>query len=77
MARKARISPAQRKAGERYREPFAVAQPVAATGSTPEVRPGMGGAGPSLKALLERAGPSQAAGARLALYRRRLFNTPP
>jgi hypothetical protein len=76
LARKGRISETQRKAGERYRDAYAIAQPVAAIGSTLEVQPGMGGGGPSLKALVDRAGRRQAAEARLALYRRQLFQHP-
>jgi hypothetical protein len=76
LARKGRISEAQRKAGERYRDAYAIAQPVVAIGSTLEVQPGMGGGGPSLKALVDRAGRRQAAEAKLALYRRRLSQHP-
>ena len=76
LARKGRISEAQRKAGERYRDAYAIAQPVVAIASTLEVQPGMGGGGPSLNALVARAGRRQAAEAKLALYRRRLSQHP-
>ncbi|THD80600.1 MAG: hypothetical protein E7812_07680 [Phenylobacterium sp.] len=76
LARKGRISEAQRAAGERYGEAFRIAQPVISLGSTLEVQPGMGGAGLPLKALIARAGHRQAAEARLALYRRQLAGHP-
>jgi hypothetical protein len=76
LARKGRISETQKKAGERYRDAYLVAAPVAAIGSTLEVQPGMGGGGPSLAALVARADRRQAAEAKLALYRRQLLQHP-
>lgn len=76
LARKGRLSPAQKAAGERYRDAYAIAQPTLSLGSTLEIQPGMGAGGPSLKALVARAGQRQAAEARLALYRRQLKEHP-
>jgi hypothetical protein len=76
LARKGRISEAQRQAGERYRDAYLAAEPVAAIGSTLEVQPGMGGAGPPLSTLVSRADRRLAAAASLARYRRRLSDHP-
>lgn len=76
LHRKGRLSPAQKAAGERYRDAYAVAQPTLSLGSTLEIQPGMSGGGTSLKALVARAGQRQAAEARLALYRRQLNQHP-
>jgi hypothetical protein len=76
LARKGRISAAQKAAGERYAEAFRIAQPTIALASTLEVQPGLGGAGLPLKALIARAGLRQAAEGRLALYRRQLADHP-
>jgi hypothetical protein len=76
LTRKGRISEAQRAAGLRYRDAYAIAQPTIALGSTLEVQPGMGSGGPPLKVLLARAGRRQAAEAKLALYRRQLLQHP-
>lgn len=76
LARKGRISEAQRQAGARYGEAFRLAEPTVAIGSTLEVQPGLGGGGPPLKVLIARAGMRQQAEARLALYRKRLLGHP-
>lgn len=76
LARKGRISESQKKAGERYRDAYLVAQPAVAIASTLEVQPGMGGGGPSLAALVARADRRRAAEAKLALYRRQLLQHP-
>jgi hypothetical protein len=76
LARKGRISDAQKAAGERYRDAYLVAQPVVAIASTLEVQPGMGSGGPALKALIARADFRQAAARKLALYRGQLFGHP-
>jgi hypothetical protein len=76
LQRKGRISETQRKAGERYRDAYLVAEPVAAIGSTLEVQPGMGGGGPALATLVARADRRRAAEAKLALYRRQLLQHP-
>jgi hypothetical protein len=76
LARKGRITETQKKAGERYRDAYLVAAPVAAIASTLEVQPGMGDAGPSLAALVARADRRRAAEAKLALYRRQLAGHP-
>jgi hypothetical protein len=55
LARKGRISEAQKAAGLRYRDAFVVAQPTQSLPSTLEVQPGMSAGGPSLKALVARA----------------------
>jgi len=56
LARKGRISEAQRTAGLRYRDAYLIAQPTVAIGSTLEAQPGGGSGGPPLDALLGRAG---------------------
>jgi len=76
LAAKGRISAAQKAAGERYHEAFTIAEPTGAIGSTLEIQPGMGGAGPSLKQIVNRAEARQGAAAKLALYRRRLSAHP-
>jgi hypothetical protein len=76
LARKGRISEAQKAAGLRYRDAFIVAQPTLAIASTLEVQPGMSAGGPSLKALVARADFRQSAERKLALYRRQLFQHP-
>ncbi|HSV04011.1 MAG TPA: hypothetical protein VLI41_12480 [Phenylobacterium sp.] len=76
LARKGRISEAQKAAGLRYGEAFRIAQPMLSIGSTLEVQPGMGGAGLALKALIDLAGRRQQAQAKLAMYRRRLGDQP-
>jgi len=76
LARKGRISEAQRAAGARYREAYRVAQPTVAIGSSLEILPGSSAGGPPLKVLIAKAGARQAAEARLALYRRRLMSHP-
>src|SRR4051812_24479966 len=60
LARKGRISEAQKAAGLRYRDAYAVAQPTLSLASTLEVQPGMSAGGPSLKALVARADLRQA-----------------
>jgi hypothetical protein len=76
LARKGRISEDQKAAGLRYRDAYVIAQPVISLGSTLEVQPGMGGAGPSLKALIARADYRQSAERKLAMYRRQLAQHP-
>lgn len=76
LARKGRISEDQKAAGLRYRDAYTIAQPVVAIGSTLEVQPGGSGGGPSLKALVARAGMRAQAEAKLALYRQRLLQHP-
>lgn len=76
LARKGRISEAQKQAGLRYRDAFVLAEPTIALASTLEVQPGLGGGGPPLKMLLARAGQRQAAEQALARYRRRLLGHP-
>jgi hypothetical protein len=76
LARKGRISEAQKAAGERYRDAYLVAQPTLAIGSTLEVQPGMASGGPALKALVARADYRRAAERKLALYRGQLCGHP-
>jgi hypothetical protein len=76
LARKGRISEAQKAAGLRYRDAFVVAQPTQSLPSTLEMQPGMSAGGPSLKALVARADFRQQAERKLALYRRQLFQHP-
>jgi hypothetical protein len=76
LARKGRISAAQKSAGERYRDAFRIAQPEVPLGSTLEVQPGMGSGGPPLRAILAKAGARLAAEQRLGVYRRRLSEHP-
>lgn len=76
LARKGRITEDQKAAGERYRDAFAVAQPTVAIGSTLEVQPGMGSAGPALKSLIARADFRAAAERKLATYRAQLSGHP-
>jgi hypothetical protein len=76
LARKGRISEAQKAAGERYREAYLIAQPIVAIGSTLEVQPGMGSGGPALKTLVARAEYRRAAERKLAMYRGQLFGHP-
>jgi len=76
LARKGRISEDQKAAGLRYRDAYAIAQPTVAIGSTLEVQPGGSAGGPSLKALVARAGLRAQAEAKLALYRGRLLQHP-
>lgn len=76
LARKGRLSPAQKAAGERYRDAYLFAQATVSLGSTLEVQPGMSAGGPALNAILARADRRQAAAAKLALYRRRLGDHP-
>jgi len=76
LARKGRISEAQKAAGLRYRDAFIVAQPTLSLPSTLEVQPGGGAAGPSLKTLVARADLRHQAERKLALYRRQLAGHP-
>ena len=76
LARKGKLSAAQKAAGERYRDAYVIAQPTLSLASTLEVQPGMSSSGSSLKALVARADHRQQAERKLTLYRRQLFQHP-
>jgi hypothetical protein len=71
LARKGRVSPAQKAAGERYGECYRKALGEVAIASTLDVRPG-GAAETPLTAVIARAEANARARDRLAFYRERL-----
>jgi hypothetical protein len=73
LARKGRLSVAQKAAGERYGACYRRAMASAMIGSTLEVQPGMSAAGPPLSALLAQAEGRRQAELKLAMYRRQLL----
>ena len=74
LARKGRITPRQKAAGERYGAAFRRAQAGPSIGSTLEVQPSGGqAAGPSLSQLLKQAAGRARAADELAAMRARLF----
>jgi hypothetical protein len=74
LAKKGRITPAQRRAGEAYGAAFRRAQAAPSIGSTLEVQPSGGlAAGPSLAQILKQAAGRARAVEELAAMRARLF----
>jgi len=76
LARKGRVTAAQKAAGERYGACYRRATAASAIGSTLEVQPGMGAAGPPLSVLLAQAEGRRQAELKLAMYRRQLVGQP-
>ncbi|MDP3854373.1 hypothetical protein [Phenylobacterium sp.] len=75
LAAKGRLSPAQRAAGERYGACYRRARGEIAIASTLDVKPGLsGGTGAPLSEVLAKAEANAQARARLAAYRRRLWD---
>jgi hypothetical protein len=74
LARKGRLNDAQKAAGERYGACYRRAMQAASIGSTLEIQPGMGSAGPPLSALLAKAEGRRWAEAKLNLYRGQLLS---
>lgn len=77
LARRGRLSEAQKVAGERYGATYRRARGAGAIGSTLDVKPGLGlGEGPPLATVVAQAEASLMAAERLAAYRRRLRGQP-
>lgn len=73
LARKGRLTAAQKAAGERYGACYRRAMQAPSVGSTLEVQPGGASAGPPLAAVVSRAEGRRWAEAKLGLYRNQLL----
>ena len=72
LARKGRVTPEQKAAGERYGACYRRAMATSVIGSTLEVQPGMSAGGAPLSVLLAQAEGRRQAELKLAMYRRQL-----
>ena len=76
LARKGRVTAAQKAAGERYGASYRRAMAASVIASTLEVQPGMSDVGAPLSELLARAEGRRQAEMKLAMYRRQLLGQP-